>query len=81
VVPTGYLFNLDGTNISLFIAQALHVDLSWGQLLTILLVAMLTSKGRAASPAPASSLSLEPSPPPTRGSCRGLRSFLESTSL
>ena len=50
VVPTGYSFNLDGTNIymtlaTLFIAQALHVDLSWGQLVTILLVAMLTSKG------------------------------------
>ena len=50
VVPTGYSFNLDGTNIymtlaTLFIAQALHVDLSIGQLLTILLVAMLTSKG------------------------------------
>jgi aerobic C4-dicarboxylate transport protein len=50
VVPTGYSFNLDGTNIymtlaTLFIAQALHVDLSFGQLLTILLVAMLTSKG------------------------------------
>ena len=50
VVPTGYSFDLDGTNIymtvaTLFIAQALHVDLSWGQLLTILLVAMLTSKG------------------------------------
>ena len=50
VVPTGYSFNLDGTNIymtlaTLFIAQALHVDLSLGQLLTILVVAMLTSKG------------------------------------
>jgi aerobic C4-dicarboxylate transport protein len=50
VVPTGYSFNLDGTNIymtlaTLFIAQALHVDLTWGQLLTILVVAMLTSKG------------------------------------
>jgi aerobic C4-dicarboxylate transport protein len=50
VVPTGYSFNLDGTNIymtlaTLFIAQALHVDLSFGQLVTILLVAMLTSKG------------------------------------
>ena len=33
------------TLATLFIAQALHVDLSWGQLLTILLVAMLTSKG------------------------------------
>ena len=50
VVPTGYSFNLDGTNIymtlaTLFIAQALHVDLSVWQLLTILVVAMLTSKG------------------------------------
>jgi len=50
VVPTGYSFNLDGTNIymtlaTLFIAQALHVDLTAGQLVTILLVAMLTSKG------------------------------------
>jgi aerobic C4-dicarboxylate transport protein len=50
VVPTGYSFNLDGTNIymtlaTLFIAQALKVDLSWGQLMTILVVAMLTSKG------------------------------------
>ena len=50
VVPTGYSFNLDGTNIymtlaTLFIAQALHVDLSIWQLLTILVVAMLTSKG------------------------------------
>jgi aerobic C4-dicarboxylate transport protein len=50
VVPTGYSFNLDGTNIymtlaTLFIAQALHFDLTLGQMLTILLVAMLTSKG------------------------------------
>ena len=50
VVPTGYSFNLDGTNIymtlaTLFVAQALHVDLTLGQLLTILVVAMLTSKG------------------------------------
>jgi aerobic C4-dicarboxylate transport protein len=50
VVPTGYSFNLDGTNIymtlaTLFIAQALGVDLTWGEQLTILLVAMLTSKG------------------------------------
>ncbi|SFN60880.1 aerobic C4-dicarboxylate transport protein [Bradyrhizobium sp. Ghvi] len=50
VVPTGYSFNLDGTNIymtlaTLFIAQALGVDLTFGQQLTILLVAMLTSKG------------------------------------
>jgi aerobic C4-dicarboxylate transport protein len=50
VVPTGYSFNLDGTNIymtlaTLFIAQALGVDLSFGQQMTILIVAMLTSKG------------------------------------
>ena len=50
VVPTGYSFNLDGTNIymtlaTLFIAQAMGVDLSLSQQLTILIVAMLTSKG------------------------------------
>jgi aerobic C4-dicarboxylate transport protein len=50
VVPTGYSFNLDGTNIymtlaTLFIAQALGVDLSFDQQLVILGVAMLTSKG------------------------------------
>src|ERR1700681_2473712 len=50
VGPTGYSFNLDGTNIymtlaTLFIAQALGVDLSFSQQLTILVVAMLTSKG------------------------------------
>ena len=50
VVPTGYSFNLDGTNIymtmaALFVAQACNVDLTLGQQLTILGVAMLTSKG------------------------------------
>ncbi len=50
VVPAGYSFNLDGTNIymtlaTLFIAHALGIDLTLGQQLTILLVAMLTSKG------------------------------------
>ncbi len=50
VVPTGYSFNLDGTNIymtlaTLFIAQALGVDLSLSDQMTILIVAMLTSKG------------------------------------
>lgn len=50
VVPSGYSFNLDGTNIyltmaALFVAQALNVDLSLSQQLTLLLVAMLTSKG------------------------------------
>lgn len=52
VVPTGYSFNLDGTNIymtlaALFIAQACNVDLSFSQQVTLLLVAMLSSKGAA----------------------------------
>jgi aerobic C4-dicarboxylate transport protein len=50
VVPTGYSFNLDGTNIymtlaTLFIAQALNVPLTFGEQMIILVVAMLTSKG------------------------------------
>jgi aerobic C4-dicarboxylate transport protein len=50
VVPTGYSFNLDGTNIymtmaALFVAQATNTDLTLTQQLTILAVAMLTSKG------------------------------------
>ena len=53
VVPTGYSFNLDGTNIyitlaTLFIAQALGVDLTVPEQLPILVVAMLTSKGASA---------------------------------
>ena len=52
VVPTGYSFNLDGTNIymtlaALFIAQATNVDLSLGEQLLLLGVAMLSSKGAA----------------------------------
>ena len=52
VIPTGYSFNLDGTNIymtlaSLFIAQALGIELTLGQQLGILVVAMITSKGAA----------------------------------
>ena len=52
VVPTGYSFNLDGTNIymtlaALFIAQATNTDLSLGQQVALLLVAMLSSKGAA----------------------------------
>lgn len=52
VVPTGYSFNLDGTNIymtlaALFIAQACNVDLTLGQQLLLLSVAMLSSKGAA----------------------------------
>ena len=50
VVPAGYSFNLDGTNIYmtfcvLFIAQATNTDLTLGQQLAVLFVAMLTSKG------------------------------------
>lgn len=50
VVPSGYSFNLDGTNIyltmaALFVAQALDIDLTLRQQLSILIVAMLTSKG------------------------------------
>jgi len=60
VVPTGYSFNLDGTNIymtlaTLFIAQALGVSLSFGEQMTILIVAMLTSKAPPVLPALASS--------------------------
>jgi aerobic C4-dicarboxylate transport protein len=52
VVPTGYSFNLDGTNIYmtlavLFIAQATGIDLSFGEQLLLMLVAMLSSKGAA----------------------------------
>ncbi|WP_294291692.1 dicarboxylate/amino acid:cation symporter [uncultured Sphingomonas sp.] len=52
VVPTGYSFNLDGTNIymtlaALFIAQATGIELSWGEQAALLGVAMLSSKGAA----------------------------------
>ncbi|MDB5672279.1 MAG: C4-dicarboxylate transport protein, partial [Alphaproteobacteria bacterium] len=52
VVPTGYSFNLDGTNIymslaALFIAQATNTHLSLGEQVTLLLVAMISSKGAA----------------------------------
>lgn len=50
VIPTGYSFNLDGFSIYLtlgviFIAQACNIDLSMTELLTILLVSLVTSKG------------------------------------
>jgi aerobic C4-dicarboxylate transport protein len=50
VVPAGYSFNLDGTNIyltmaAMFVAQALNIQLTLVQQLTLLAVAMLTSKG------------------------------------
>jgi aerobic C4-dicarboxylate transport protein len=49
-VPLGYSFNLDGTNIymtlaTMFLAYATNTPLTWGQEFTILVVAMLTSKG------------------------------------
>ncbi|PYG55215.1 dicarboxylate/amino acid:cation symporter [Rhizobium sp. UGM030330-04] len=52
VIPTGYSFNLDGTNIymtlaALFIAQATGIHLSFGEQILLLLVAMLSSKGAA----------------------------------
>ncbi|MFG1206670.1 dicarboxylate/amino acid:cation symporter [Xanthobacter flavus] len=50
VVPTGYVFNTDGTSIymtlaALFVAQATNTDLSFTQQMAIFAVAMLTSKG------------------------------------
>jgi aerobic C4-dicarboxylate transport protein len=50
VVPTGYVFNTDGSSIymtlaALFVAQATNTDLSLSQQIAILAVAMLTSKG------------------------------------
>jgi len=52
VIPSGMSFNMDGTNIYLtmailFLAQAMNIDLSWGQQASLLGVAMLTSKGMA----------------------------------
>jgi aerobic C4-dicarboxylate transport protein len=52
VVPTGYSFNLDGTSIYLsmsviFLAQLYNIPLSAGELLTILGILMVTSKGAA----------------------------------
>ena len=50
VIPTGYSFNLDGTNIYmtlaiLFLAQATNTPLTFGHMLGILAIAMITSKG------------------------------------
>lgn len=55
VLPTGYSFNLDGASIylsigTLFIAQAVGVDLTLGQQVTVVVVLMLTSKGMAGVP-------------------------------
>lgn len=52
VLPMGYSFNLDGTAIyltlaSLFIAQACDIHLATGQIIAMLGVMLLTSKGAA----------------------------------
>jgi aerobic C4-dicarboxylate transport protein len=52
VVPAGYSFNLDGTTIylamaTMFLTQVYGVDLSAGQITTLIAVLMLTSKGAA----------------------------------
>jgi aerobic C4-dicarboxylate transport protein len=52
VVPAGYSFNLDGTTIYLsmaviFLAQVFHVELNLQQMLTIIGILMVTSKGAA----------------------------------
>ncbi|HWD39852.1 MAG TPA: cation:dicarboxylase symporter family transporter, partial [Fimbriimonas sp.] len=53
VIPTGYSFNLDGTNIymvmaAVFLAQATNTPLSISQQLSLLVIAMITSKGASA---------------------------------
>lgn len=50
VIPTGYSFNLDGTNIymsmaAVFLAQATNTPLDFNQQISLLLVAMISSKG------------------------------------
>ncbi|MFO0923946.1 MAG: cation:dicarboxylase symporter family transporter [Pirellulales bacterium] len=50
VVPTGYSFNLDGTNIymamaAVFLAQATNTSLSLYDQIGLLVIAMVTSKG------------------------------------
>jgi aerobic C4-dicarboxylate transport protein len=50
VIPSGYSFNLDGTNIyltlaAIFIAQACNIDLTLKQQLSLMAVAVVTSKG------------------------------------
>jgi aerobic C4-dicarboxylate transport protein len=52
VVPAGYSFNLDGTTIYLsmavlFLAQVFNVELTWGQIFTVIGILMVTSKGAA----------------------------------
>ncbi len=97
VVPAGYSFNLDGTNIymtlaALFIAQATGIDLSLGEQVLLLGVAMLSSKGAAGVTGAgfitlAATLSIVPSVPVAgsalilgvdrfRSVCRSLTNFI-----
>jgi len=73
VIPTGYSFNLDGTNIYLamavvFLAQATNTPLDLKQQLALLVVAMITSKGASAVTGPALLRSPQPWP-----RCRAFR--------
>ena len=68
VIPTGYSFNLDGTNIYLtmaavFLAQATDTPLTLSQQIALLVVAMLSSKGASGVTGPAS-LPWPPRSPP-----------------
>lgn len=52
VIPAGYSFNLDGTCIYftmaiIFLAQAFNIDLSTSQILSVILILLITSKGAA----------------------------------
>ena len=52
VIPAGYSFNLDGTNVYLslviiFLCQAFNINLSWEEQLSLIIVLMITSKGAA----------------------------------
>ncbi|KQS25393.1 C4-dicarboxylate transporter DctA [Dyadobacter sp. Leaf189] len=52
VVPAGYSFNLDGTTIylsmaTIFLAQVFNVHLTFGQILSLIGILMVTSKGAA----------------------------------
>lgn len=84
VIPTGYSFNLDGTNIymtlaALFIAQATDIPLSLSDQILLLLVAMLSSAAPQASPALASLRWRQPCPSYRRFPSLAWRSFSAST--
>ena len=86
VVPTGYSFNLDGTNIymtlaRLFLAQATNAHLTFGQEATVLAVAMLTSKGASGVTGAVSSPLLRPCRSSLTFRLRRLPSLSASTNL